>query len=207
MWLKAISLFVLCNFYFPAKADHIAGKTLNYDLVSSTETDFTINLSVVDFFNCESDSGPNVLTAPIAIYQYDPLTNQYDNAQVVFLPRISFDILANIDYECLAFPNEICTTASVYLSTITLPKINKDYFFINSACCWTESTVNIIEPESNGLLLTKSISQLEQQLSNSPLQFSIDHSFTICNNELSDFIIPINDADGDSGLTPYKLDT
>ncbi len=194
-----ILIFVLnCFSIIPAFGDHITGKLLSYNLITQNDTHFTIDLFVRDFFDCQSSSGANTLVSPVVIYEYDSVTEQYDFVQTNFLDRILLDTLSNIEYDCLALPNEICTVTSLFLETITLPIIDKTYFFANSACCWTENILNIVEPSSNGLLLTKSISQLEQQISNSPLQFDIENSFSICNNEITSFNIPVNDADGDS---------
>ena len=193
--VKTLLLLLMCCGINNANAEHVFGANISYEMVSSDANTFTIDLKVSYLVDCFDSSNQGF---PVLVYNYNFTTETYSLNTAFYLDLNGSANLDNLEYDCLAVPNNLCTRLLTATQEFTFPISDESYVFVHSSCCRNAANINIVEPLENGLTVFEVITPFDQQTMNSSPQFDATTSLTICSNEFTNYELPISDPDGDS---------
>ncbi len=176
-------------------AEHVVGANVSYTAISSDANTFTIELTVSYLVDCAEANNQGF---PVLVYTHNETTDQYSFNTAFYLDINDANNLDNLEYDCLAVPNNLCTRQLRASHERTFPIIDESYIFVHSSCCRNAANINIIDPLDNGLTIFEVITSFDQQNLNSSPQLDATTSLTICSNEFTNYELPISDPDGDS---------
>ncbi len=193
--VKTLLFLFICCYFNNAYAEHVFGANISYEMVSSDANTFTIDLKVSYLVDCFDNSNQGF---PVLVYNYNPTSETYTLNTAFYLELNGNTNLDNLEYDCLAVPNNLCTRLLTATQEFTFPISDESYIFVHSSCCRNSANVNIVAPLDNGLTIFEIITPFDQQNLNSSPQFDATTSLTICSNEFTEYELPISDPDGDS---------
>ena len=192
---KTLLLLLMCFHINNAHAEHVVGANISYTMISSDADEFTIELTVTYLADCFDGSNQGF---PVLVYTHDEGQDEYSLNTAFYIDINNTTNLDNLEYDCLAVPNNLCTKRMRASQQFTFPISDESYVFVHSSCCRNAANVNIVEPLENGLTIFEVITPFDQQNLNSSPQFDPTTSLTICSNEFTAYELPISDPDGDS---------
>jgi gliding motility-associated-like protein len=196
-----ILAILLTGLFLPLSAEHLVGGEITYTCLGSDplgNVDYRIRLEV--YKDCRP--GINDFDPVISVYVFDGGTNvttsilQINQGNTLVLPITSTDT-------CVDPPTNICYSRAVYQTDVTLPPNPNGYQISWSRCCRNQTIVNIVNPGTQGMVLTTSIPNTA--ICNSSPRFNNLAPTFLCLLDNFEFDHSATDPDGD--MLVYSLTT
>lgn len=197
LFLFALFLFSICK---QASATHIVGGELSYEYLGNNQYAITL----VVYRDCLS--GQAAFDDPAAIGIYDANGGLVQNLDFDLDSIITLQ--STINSSCVTAPNDVCTEAGYYTSTVTLPPTIGGYSIAYQRCCRNAVVQNIQNPDDVGATYVATIPGSESSpANNSPFWNELPPLY-VCVNLPFQFDHSAFDADGDSLVyslcTPFE---
>lgn len=151
--MKRILFLLLANFYFFhfSQAEHITGGEMYYRLVSSTGTDFTYEVTLKLYRDCDSRGAQ--LDGSAAIGVFDMGTRVMLRNLSVPLSRTETLNLASPG-PCIVNAPRVCYNVGYYITTVTLPASVAGYTLAYQRCCRINGINNLVNSGGAGATYT-----------------------------------------------------
>jgi len=182
-------------------AAHITGGEMFYTLVSSSGGNYTYQVTLKLYRDCNSSGAPLDPSVPISIF--NNATNASVWAQTV--PQTSF-VTQNLSSPspCIQNPPPVCYQTGYYTFTVTLPASSAGYTIAYQRCCRIAGINNLINSSALGATYTATIpgtnSLSTAPSNNSARFFGIDTVITCANNVFC-YNFGASDPDAGDSLT------
>lgn len=206
--MKRLFLFAsLLLLYSASFANHITGGEMYYVFKSQSGNDYTYEITLKLFRDCNAPSGSAPLDPSVLIGIYDKGTNTLvrpgstsPSAYSVQQSRFEKQNLGSPN-PCISNPPPVCYEVGYYTFTVVLPGNASGYLISYQRCCRITSINNIV-PNSNmhGVTYTADIpgtNSTPTGPANNSAQFLGIDTVIVCANNYFCYNFSASDADGD----------
>lgn len=202
-------LLLICSFFLcgvVAYANHITGGEMYYTLVSQAGNDFTYQITLKLYRDCNAPPGSAQLDPSVVISIFDNSNNANIKTQTVSQSQFITQNLSSPS-KCIQSPPPVCYEVGFYTFTVTLPGIASGYTVTYQRCCRITGINNIV-PNSNsfGATFTAIIPGTNSSANapaNNSAKFSGIDTVIVCANNSFCYNFGAFDADGDQLLYSF----
>ncbi len=205
MLKKALNSYILvliicCIGTTQAKATHIVGGEIYYDMLATGSYRVTLKL----YRDCSNST--NAIYDDLASIMVFDGSGAYVTTIDIPFPG-SVNVPNTINNPCINAPTNICVQEAVYQANVNLPPKTGGYYLVYQRCCRNNTILNLINPGSVGSTYIEHIPGPEVVAVNSSPRYTLRPEKYICNGFDVDFDHSATDPDGDvlvySFCSPY----
>jgi gliding motility-associated-like protein len=200
--LKHILLLVLLLFAGTARATHIVGGEIYYELLNSNSNLYKITLRL--YIDCQNGNPQAIASDAIA------LIGVYNAGNNSFIQQFSMNASSpkrvnEVNYNCVKPPTGICVDEYTYTINKVINPGSNGVFLAFQRCCRNNSITNLVQPENTGITIWTMIAP--GSTTNSSAVFKKLPPNYVCMDAPLTVDHSATDADGDSLVyvlsTPY----
>lgn len=190
------------------QATHIVGGDMEYDIISTTDTEVTIAIKLSVYRDCFFGDPTVFFDDPAYVGVFDRDNILRGNLQLDFVESRNDTLEQGLDTFCLVNLTPVCVHTTFYTDTITLPIREGGYTFAYQRCCRNQTIVNINDPLQTGATFIIRVNDAAIARANNSPEYDRWPPIYICAGEPLVFSHSATDVDGDSlvyGLcTPFE---
>lgn len=203
--MKRILFFLLANFLIclSSRAEHITGGEMYYRLVSINGNDYTYDVTLKLYRDCDSRGAQ--LDASAAIGVFDMSTQMMVRNVSVSLTRTE-TLTLSFPGPCIVNAPRVCYNVGYYNTTITLPASAAGYTLAYQRCCRINGINNLVNSGGAGATYTAVIPGTNRRADgpdNHSARFTGVDTVIVCGGY--PFTYSFEATDGDNDVLRYRF--